>query len=190
MNIPHKVLVLNNGGNPVQWAHWTDAVTYKAKGIVAWTLGEYEFDIHGGISRTTGERSIVTVPSILAVKNTFKVRSRVPPLNNRNLFRRDLHTCTYCLGTFQDAQLTRDHIIPTSRGGKDTWNNCITACFYCNNKKDNKTPEEARMPLRFIPYVPDRAEELILANRNILQDQMAFLLNFIPSSSRVKNYTY
>lgn len=182
-----RILVLNHTGNPVQWATWQDAATYKAKGIVAWTLGESEFDIHGGIKRTTGERSILTIPSILAVKNHFKVRSRVPPLNNRNLFRRDLHTCTYCLYTFQDAQLTRDHVIPVSRGGKDSWMNCITACFHCNNKKDNKTPEEARMPLGFVPYVPDRAEELILSNRNILQDQMQFLLAFVPSVSRARN---
>lgn len=180
-----RILTLNKSGNPVQWATWQDAVTLQAKGSVAWSMGEYAFDFHGGKSRMTGEQSIVTVPSIIAVNSQFKVKSRVPTLTNKNLFRRDLHICAYCGDLFKDDELTRDHILATSRGGEDKWSNVVTACFNCNNIKDNKTLQEAKMHLLYVPYVPDLAEELILKNRNILADQMDFLRAFIPSASRV-----
>ena len=50
--------------------------------------------------------------------------------------------------------LTVDHIIPKSRGGPNSWSNLVTSCFRCNSIKDNKTPEEAGMKLRFKPYTP------------------------------------
>jgi hypothetical protein len=180
-----RILTLNKSGNPVQWATWQDAVTLQAKGSIAWSLGEYAFDFHGGKSRKTGKQSIVTVPSIVAVDSNFKLRLRVPSLTNRNLFRRDLNICAYCGKEFKDKELTRDHILATSRGGEDKWSNVVTACFCCNNIKDNKTLAEAKMQLIYIPYVPDRAEALILQNRNILVDQMDFLKAFIPKNSRV-----
>lgn len=183
-----KILTLNNAGQPVQWCSWEDAVTHKYKGVIAWTLGEQEFEFHGGKSRSTGETSIITIPSIIAVKNKFKVKSRVPALTNRNLFRRDLGLCAYCGTKHDDKSLTRDHIVATSKGGPDSWMNCVTACFHCNNKKDNKSLKEARMELLYVPYVPDKAEALILANRNILADQMEFLLAYIPKNSRVHQY--
>lgn len=71
------------------------------------------------------------------------------------LLRRDNHTCGYCGKTSgEGAKLTFDHIIPKSRGGEDVWMNAITACIKCNGKKDNRTPEEARMPLLFQPTIP------------------------------------
>lgn len=183
-----KILILNNVGLPVHWSSWENAVVHKYKGVVAWSLGEQEFEFHGGSSRNTGERSVITVPSIIAVKNQFKIKSRVPMLTNRNLFRRDLCLCTYCLRKFTENELTRDHIVATSKGGPDSWMNCVTACFSCNNKKDNKSLKDARMELGYVPYVPDKAESLILQNRNILADQMEFLLAYIPKNSRVHQY--
>jgi 5-methylcytosine-specific restriction endonuclease McrA len=50
--------------------------------------------------------------------------------------------------------LTVDHVVPKSRGGKDTWKNLVTACTSCNNKKGSRTPDEARMPLRRQPFRP------------------------------------
>jgi 5-methylcytosine-specific restriction endonuclease McrA len=183
-----RILTLNNAGQPVQWCTWQDAVTHKYKGVIAWSLGEQEFEYKGGNSRLTGERSVITIPSIIAVKNQFKVKSRVPMLTNRNLFRRDINLCAYCGSKHNDSELTRDHIVATSRGGLDTWTNCVTACFSCNNRKDNKSLKEARMELLYVPYVPDKAEALILQNRNILADQMEFLLAYIPKASRVHQY--
>jgi 5-methylcytosine-specific restriction endonuclease McrA len=64
--------------------------------------------------------------------------------------------------------------------------NVVTACSKCNQKKDDKTLLEAGLQLLYVPYVPTRAEYLILENRNILADQMDFLLSFVPDNSRIK----
>jgi hypothetical protein len=61
----------------------------------------------------------------------------------------------------------------------------VTACTRCNNRKDSRTPEQAEMPLLYVPYVPNKSEALILANRNILADQAEFLLNLVPKHSRL-----
>ena len=179
------ILTLDSTGYPNSWMSWQDAVLLKVKGLIAWELGEEEYTFRGGISRMTGEQSKVDVSSIIAVKSKFKYEKRSPVFSNRNLFRRDLHTCAYCVKTFIDADLTKDHIHPESRGGKTSWMNCVTACKRCNNRKDNRTPEEAGMMLSYVPYVPDKSEALILQNRNILADQMKFLLNFVPKHSRM-----
>lgn len=71
------------------------------------------------------------------------------------VFRRDNYTCGYC-GKKSGDKRTLDHIIPKSKGGEDSWLNSMTACFKCNNKKDDRTPEEANMPLLWEPKIPVR----------------------------------
>lgn len=107
---------------------------------------------------------------------------RVPVLNNRELFRRDQHTCVYCLTTLEDRHLSRDHIFPLSRGGRDVWTNAVTACRVCNQKKDNRFLHETDMILHVVPYTPNHAEWLILRHRKILADQMQFLKAPCPNS--------
>jgi hypothetical protein len=75
-------------------------------------------------------------------------------VSRHNVLTRDNRKCAYCGG----KATTIDHITPKSKGGGMTWTNLISACQKCNNKKDNRTPEEAHMPLLFKPYVPTRAE--------------------------------
>jgi 5-methylcytosine-specific restriction endonuclease McrA len=182
------ILQLDSQGQPNAWITWQDAVIYHAKGLVSWTAGEVETVVRGGYNRITGEQSIIRTSSIIAVKGqvSSKCWHRPPILNNRELFRRDRHMCAYCGGVFKDSNLSRDHIQPRSRGGADIWMNVVTCCYKCNQKKDNKTLDEAGMQLLYAPYVPSRAEHLILANRNVLYDQMEFLLSFIPKDSRIR----
>jgi 5-methylcytosine-specific restriction endonuclease McrA len=181
-----RILQLDETGTPNSWCDWQDAVTYQAKEMIVWSLGEATFTFTGGKSRMTGEISTITVPSIIAVRNKTKVKHRPPVLTNCNLFRRDLQTCAYC-GTVHanDEKLTRDHIIPVSKGGPNTWMNTITACKGCNNYKGSHLLETIDMKLLFIPYVPTKAENMILANRKILGDQMEFLKSYLPEHSRV-----
>ena len=96
-------------------------------------------------------------------------------LTNRTLFQRDRNLCLYCGREFSVRDLTCDHVLPASRGGRNVWENCVAACRACNQRKNNRTPEEARMKLLAVPYTPNLAEYLILSNRRILVDQMAFL---------------
>jgi 5-methylcytosine-specific restriction endonuclease McrA len=179
------ILTLDSGGQPHQWSTWQEAVTLKCKGLISWEFGDEEFMFYGGTSRMTGLQSTVEVASIIALKSKFVYKNRTPTLTNRNLFRRDLGLCAYCGHKFSEKDLTKDHIHPVSKGGGTTWTNCVTACTRCNNKKDAKTLDQANMQLLYVPYVPDRSEALILANRAILADQMKFLLTFVPKHSRV-----
>jgi hypothetical protein len=64
--------------------------------------------------------------------------------------------------------------------------NSVTACRACNERKGNHTPEQASMELIYLPYVPNRAEYLILTNRRILADQMEFLAQHVPAQSRLR----
>ena len=104
----------------------------------------------------------------------------VPALSNPKLFARDRYVCAYCGGRFLVDELTREHIVPISRGGSDSWMNCITACRGCNGRKGNRLPEEAHMTLLYLPYVPSLHEDMILRGRRIVADQMDFLLASVP----------
>ncbi len=182
------ILTLDNHGVPHRWVSWQQACYYYAKNLVAWTVGEIAFTVYGGIQRSTGARSSITAHSIIAIRGkamAMKGFNQVPPLNNRELFRRDRHVCGYCGGEFGFLRLTRDHITPVSRGGRDTWMNVVAACRHCNSVKRNRTPEEAGLQLVYTPYVPNKAEYLILTNRKILADQMDFLVQHVSSHSRV-----
>ena len=127
-----QILALDSSGHPHDWMKWQDAVTLKVKGGIAWEQGEGDFLVRGGISRATGVQSGVEINSIIALRGKFKPREKVV-LNNANLFRRDLHTCGYCGRIFREERLSRDHIIPVSKGGKDIWTNVVTSCKACNN---------------------------------------------------------
>ncbi len=169
-----KILRLNKAGTPIDWITREEAATLVVKDQVVWALGEHAFEIRGGINRM-GRQSVLSLPSILASDGSVKLSEFVPPLVNSYLFRRDQNLCLYCGGEFPIDQLSRDHILPVSRNGADTWTNCVTACKRCNHRKSNRTPEEAGMELIAIPFVPNRYEFFYLANKNILADQMEFL---------------
>jgi hypothetical protein len=152
-------------------------------------MGAQAFTVYGGMNRLTGRRSSITASSIIAIKGkamAMKSFGQVPPLNNRELFHRDRQICAYCGGMFPISRLTRDHVTPFSQKGKDTWMNSVTACRACNERKGNNTPEQAGMELIYLPYVPNRAEYLILTNRRILADQMQFLAQHVPAQSRLR----
>jgi hypothetical protein len=183
------ILTLDMHGVPHRWVDWQHALFYYAKNLVAWAAGDHSFTFHGGYSRSTGQRSRLTTNSIIAIKGralSAKSYSQIPPLNNRELFHRDRHVCGYCGGGFASVRLTRDHIVPVSQGGRDSWMNVVTACRTCNQRKSGRTPEQAGMELLYAPYVPNKAEYLILCNRNILADQMDFLARHVPAQSRWK----
>jgi 5-methylcytosine-specific restriction endonuclease McrA len=171
-------LRLDTAGTPVTWIPWEDAVCLYSRNMVAWTAGEQVFTFRGGTCRRTGLRSRVDVNSIVAVKRSAANRHSkrvIPPLTNRELFLRDAHLCMYCGGQYDESNLTRDHVVPMSRGGRDRWSNVVTSCRHCNTRKGNRSPEESGMPLLAVPYVPNWAEYLALSNRRILADQMEFL---------------
>ena len=81
------------------------------------------------------------LPSVVALK-TFVTQDRPPAFTRFNVFLRDAFSCQYC-GSGED--LTFDHVVPRSRGGRTTWENIVTACAPCNLAKGGRTPKEAHM---------------------------------------------
>lgn len=91
-------------------------------------------------------------PSIIRLSQFVKVPYKKVVLTRRNILRRDSYKCAYCGRS--DLPLTIDHILPRARGGSDSWENLVCACTICNNKKGDRTPDEAQMPLRYKPFKP------------------------------------
>ncbi|CAD5372115.1 Restriction endonuclease [Rubrivivax sp. A210] len=181
------VLQLDISGRPQAWISPREAAVLYASDAVAWTLGLAFQVLRGGTQRATGLQSRIEVHPIVAVRGAVPSRAwrTVPALSNPKLFARDRRFCAYCGDQFSYDELTREHIVPVSRGGVDSWMNCITACRACNGRKGSRLPEEARMALLYLPYVPSLHEDMILRGRRIVADQMDFLLASVPRSSRL-----
>ncbi len=169
------ILRLDSAGSPMHWINQEEAAAYYTKGLVSWTLGKPFRILHGGHNRIIGQQSYLDIHPVISVRGALWTRSRVPSLTNAALFRRDGHLCLYCGRQFKDHDLTRDHIVPISRGGRDTWTNTASCCKRCNSFKGAKTPEEAGMKLLAVPYTPNQYEFLYLTGRRILADQMDYL---------------
>lgn len=183
-----QILTLNKSGMPLDWITYERSAYYKAKEKILWTMGQHEVILRGGTNAKTGQQSTLIIDSIIAIdheENPTTYRKMTPTLSNTTLFQRDRNICAYCGTNCKGSKLTRDHVTPQSRGGRDTWLNCVTACYGCNQYKEDKTPEEAQMPLLYVPYEPNFNEYLILKNRNILQDQMDFLMKGVSKHSRL-----
>jgi 5-methylcytosine-specific restriction endonuclease McrA len=181
-----RILIVDSHGQPVRWAVLSRAARYYASGKVVTDLGENIFSMSGGLQELTGHRSEFITSSIVMIRG----RHRIPVghahvgLTKHRLFVRDRHVCAYCGGDFHEGDLTVEHIVPVSRGGQHAWTNVVTACRSCNTRKGNRRPEEARMPLLYVPYAVCRNEGFILSNRRILADQMEFLRATLPKYSR------
>jgi HNH endonuclease len=150
-----RVFKFDISGVPGSWISLEHAVGYYATGAIAYTLGESMAALRGGHNHND-VRSRVDVHPIIAVNGTSvadRLLRSTPRLTrfNHKLFKRDRYTCAYCGGEFHEHELEREHIVPTSRGGADTWTNVVSACRACNQLKGAKTPEEARMPLLYVP---------------------------------------
>lgn len=164
-------------GQPIEWVDWQTAVCLMARDLVNWHLGDVVRTVWGGHSRLSGEQTRIELPSIIACGGGQLARPRTNyPLCNSALFARDSFLCLYCGRAFPKNELTRDHIVPVSRGGKDRWENVVTACRRCNQHKGNRLLEEVGLELIALPYRPNNAEYLALINsRRIRADQMDFL---------------
>ena len=90
-------------------------------------------------------------PSIVRLKTYAQVPYKRVMLSRKNVLKRDQNTCQYC---GRERNLTIDHVVPKSRGGRDTWENLVAACVSCNNQKGDRTPEEAGMELARQPFRP------------------------------------
>lgn len=137
------ILVLNSDYTPL------NITTFK-RAIILVIKGKAEI-IKNDDNIIRSESTIYSKPLIIRLFNYISHKMKNLRVNRNRVYKRDNYECAYC---GSKKELTIDHIIPKSRGGKNTWNNLITCCLSCNLKKGDKTPEEAKMPLRFQPKTP------------------------------------
>lgn len=136
-----KVLVLNSTHTPINITTWQRAMVMLYKGRAAGVA--YNGRMINGRFR---------LPEIIKLVNYVPMPYSEVVLSRKNIYLRDNHTCRYCGKT--GGSLTIDHIVPRSRGGGDRWENMAVCCSRCNNRKGNKTLEEAGMKLTGTPYRP------------------------------------
>lgn len=97
---------------------------------------------------------VMRLPSVVVLKDFVKP-ARYPAFTRFNLFLRDAFTCQYC---GRQGEMTFDHVVPRSRGGRTTWDNVVAACGRCNLRKANLTLRQAGMSLLRRPRRPDAGE--------------------------------
>ena len=93
-------------------------------------------------------------PAVIVLKKYINRHRRILSPSRENIYWRDQYACQYCGKQFAKRRLTLDHVLPKSRGGLRTWLNLVTACLCCNQRKGNRTPIEANMPLQNPPKIP------------------------------------
>jgi 5-methylcytosine-specific restriction endonuclease McrA len=125
---------------------WQSAIVMVYKGTVD-IVAEYE--------ETVRSPSIeMRVPAVLRLKKPTPSMMRAVRFSKENVFARDEYKCQYCWKKFPILELTIDHVIPKSRGGRKNWENSVSACRPCNSRKGRRTPHEAGMALRRLPARP------------------------------------
>lgn len=148
-----ETLLLNATFEPLKVITWQRAVTLMFLGKVE-VIEEYEDEEISSVSFT------IKMPSVVRLLRLIRPRSRRVKFSRLNVFLRDRNTCQYCGTTQPTNELTYDHIVPRSRGGRTEWENIVTACVACNRQKGGRTPAEAGMRLLAKPSRPTYLPEL------------------------------
>jgi hypothetical protein len=173
------ILACDRAGNPSAWLNTQTAIHLATTERLLAALGAHSRIVYGGVNASSGRRSRVVLSSILLTNARVRQHrwepNYEPPLTNKALFARDGYLCLYCGNHFTTGELTRDHVMPTSRGGANAWTNVASACRNCNQRKGNRTPAEWGIELIAVPYAPCYAQHLMLNGKTMLGDQMDFL---------------
>lgn len=130
-----------------------DPADFSAVDLVTWNdVSRAKTKLEGEVIRS--QRLSLVPPEVIVLTSYAGIGQRSVVFSRKNLFKRDKYTCQYCGKQPGPEELTIDHVMPKSRGGGSTWENCVLACIECNKRKANRTPEEAGMKLRKTPKKP------------------------------------
>ena len=144
-----QVLVLNSDFSPHN-------VTTLRRGFILVEKGKAEV-LQKGEDIITSVGNFVR-PLVIRLLNYVRYRPKGIGITRKRIFKRDNYECCYC---GSKRNLTIDHVIPKSRGGSNYWDNLVTSCGRCNSNKDNMTPEEANMKMRYRPTVPSLFSRIV-----------------------------
>ncbi len=164
LSVP-RILVLNAGYEPLGLTSVKRAIILVQSQAALTVIESQHF------LRTPSSR--VPVPSVIRITRMIRrPPGRLSP-SRRNVLKRDGYTCQYC--GLKSAHLTIDHVLPRSRGGRDTWENLVAACHKCNVRKGDRTPSEAKMPLLRQPKQPGYLSWITFEIRQIPAEWRQFL---------------
>lgn len=143
-----RTLLLNSTFEPLKVISWQRAITLLMQGKVE-VIDFHDREVRG-VSVT------FRLPSILRLLKLAKIRraSREVRFSRANIYQRDKYTCQYCGVRYPAEDLTFDHVTPQVQGGEAKWDNIVTACLCCNNRKGGRTPMQAGMRLIRQPIKP------------------------------------
>lgn len=164
-----EVLLLNITYEPLKIIDWKKALTLLFLGKVE-VLEEYDKEIHS-VSFS------IKLPAVVRLVKFIQWRKKPVKFSRQNIYLRDNYSCQYCGKRLPPDQLTYDHVIPKSKGGKTEWENIVTCCPACNKKKGGRTPEEAGMKLLKKPRRPHwlPAVRITISYENIPQVWKAYI---------------
>lgn len=137
------VLVLNATFEPINVTAVRRALVLMLKGV-AQAEETTAAEVHSS-SRA------VSVPSVIRLLSYRHIPQQSRALSRKNILLRDRNTCQFCGNLFPASELTLDHVMPRSRGGRSSWENLVACCYACNNSKGDRTPEEAGLKLQRRP---------------------------------------
>ena len=162
------VLVLTASYEPINVCAARRAIVLVLKGV-AMTEEENGHFLHSA-------RFTIRVPSVIRLLEYRRIPHQTRALSRKNILLRDRSSCQYCGEELPSGELTLDHVVPRSRGGRTTWENVVTACSDCNLLKGNRLPLESGMYPRHLPRQP---------TTHLLRDNgRAFPPNFLHQSWR------
>jgi 5-methylcytosine-specific restriction endonuclease McrA len=143
-NLAEVISVDDAGYSSYNMPSWIEMSALKA---------QFERETHDFVKTVRFE---IAVPRIIRLFGYDRLPRQDVKLNRRNIYARDSSLCQYCGKKFPSQELSLDHVVPRSLGGKTTWDNLVCACVYCNAKKGGRTPHQAHMHLLKIPIKPKR----------------------------------
>lgn len=179
--LQQPVLVLNADWRPMRIVKACEAIADlfvgKVEAVEDWTrydftswteLSEVKLEVESEDHTFIGSVSTrIAVPRIVRTIRAVKAKtSGSVRLSRRNLYLRDNNTCQYTGQKLPSSELNIDHVLPSSRGGKSTWSNLVCCSISVNQKKGNKTPEEAGLKLIKKPKKPSHYELMIKTIKN------------------------
>ena len=149
MNTPTSTLILNHFMAPHRIAFWQDAITEIFTGK-AEVLEEYDEVVY----RNAERNMVIRMPAVARLLKPTTAFKKGVKFSRINVMVRDNFVCQYCGKKLPMDALNYDHVVPRVQGGKTVWENIVTSCYPCNDKKGARTPEQAKMKLRKTPYRP------------------------------------
>lgn len=161
--LDRRTLVLNRSWLPISTTTVRRAVLLMARGAAGavhpetYEVAHWDAWVERGPStadRLEGQGFRLPVPEVIVLTVYNGIPDRPVAFTRRNVYRRDGYRCQYCNVRPGPDHLTLDHVVPRSRGGTTTWENCVTACFRCNARKANRTTRECGMHPRTAPALP------------------------------------